>query len=87
MSKIKLFNQNYSINIKYINEFLNKYIIYCRIFPLYIKHLVKNEQNLQEAEEKYGLLYEVYASVKNNKNNILLKSIAKDYLNNKRKKY
>ena len=65
------------MNIKNINEFLNKYIIYCTIFPLYIKHLVKNEQNLQEAEEKYGLLYEVYISVKNN---ILLKSIAKNYL-------
>ena len=39
--EIKLFKENYLMNIKNINEFLNKYIIYCRIFPLYIRHLKK----------------------------------------------
>ena len=61
--EIKLFNENYSMNIKNINEFLNKYIIYCRIFPLYIRHLKKNNQKLNEAEEKYSLLFGVYKAI------------------------
>lgn len=77
---IKLFCENYSMNIKNINEFLNKYIIYCRIFPLYIRHLKKNKLNLDEAKEKYSLLFGVYNSIKINKNNIIIKIISEEYI-------
>ena len=39
--KIELFKVNYSMNINNINEFLKKYIIYYRIFQLYIRYLKK----------------------------------------------
>jgi len=39
--KIELLKVNYSMNINNINEFLKKYIIYYRIFQLYIRHLKK----------------------------------------------
>jgi len=77
---IKLFCENYSMNIKNINEFLKKYIIYCRIFPLYIRHLKKNKLNLDEAIEKYSLLFGVYNSIKTNKKNIITKIIAEEYI-------
>ena len=77
---IGLFKANYSMNINNINEFLKKYIIYCRIFQLYIWHLKINKLNLNEAVEKYGLLFGVYNSIKNNKNNPIIKGIAEEYI-------
>ena len=77
---IKLFNDNYSMNLKNIHEFLNKYIIYCRIFPLYIRHLKKNKKDLKDEEEKLGLLIGVYNSIRKRKENELINSIAEEYI-------
>ena len=69
------------MNLKNINEYLSKYIICWRIFPIYIRNLILNKKDLNDAEQNSGILLDVYKFIKKEPYNDLVALISKEYIN------